>query len=191
MNITADGTYSFPITPGWSYLVSIAGDFGGGSLAFSTAQAIGGAETPVEGQGAVTAAKSFSFDASGNVLLVTVTGATSPALEVFCITKPLVQIGGGSGGVTPADATPTVLTPSGALELPIPDVTPTLGGQVKYHITPSAECVLTLAAGIVVPSDSTFVSRTIPAGNTCILQIEWLGSFWSLTSIVADYIAPN
>lgn len=84
----------------------------------------------------------------------------------------------------------TSLAPSADYELQVPGGTPTLGEKAKFYITPSIECVLTMAAGIIIPSDSTFTSRTIPANTTCIVQIEYNGSFWMLTTVVGDYTAP-
>jgi len=87
-------------------------------------------------------------------------------------------------------ATPTDLTPDGALDLPVPEGAPIRGSKAKYFITPTAECVLTMAAGIVIPSRSEAIPYTIPANALCIVQLEYSGTFWMLTTIVGDYTTP-
>jgi len=80
----------------------------------------------------------------------------------------------------------TVVTAVAAYELPIPSGTPVIGDKAKFYITASgANRSLTLAAGIRVPSDSGIIfPKTLTSGETYIVQIEYMGSFWMLTTVV-------
>ena len=82
------------------------------------------------------------------------------------------------------------LTPSGPLVLAPPVGTYPAGARVKYHITPSVEVELT-TSDIVIPSDSTFAGKTLAAGELYLVQLEYSGSFWMLTTIVGGYATPN
>ena len=112
-------------------------------------------------------------------------------------TTALVTMGGvltsidANGNAAPvmASAAQTLLTPSTDLALDPPTGTFAIGGRAKFHITPTVDCTLTLM-GIAIPSDSSFTSRSIPAGKLCIVQLEYSGAFWMLTSIVGNYAAP-
>jgi hypothetical protein len=63
------------------------------------------------------------------------------------------------------------------------------GMKWKGRFTASgADRTLSLDAAIVIPSDSTFAgSKVIPSGETLILQLEYSGSAWWLTTLVGGY----
>jgi hypothetical protein len=90
-------------------------------------------------------------------------------------------LGGGS-----SDTAPTVLTPGTALELPAP-VAAARGTKAKYHITPSAGITLTMVSGILIPSDSAFVSKALASGKLYIVQLESTGSAWMLETVIGGY----
>jgi hypothetical protein len=81
---------------------------------------------------------------------------------------------------------PIAVEATEAYELPIPSGTPQPGAKAKFYITASgADRDLTLATGIRVPSDSAITfPKTLTSGETYIVQLEYLGSFWMLTTIV-------
>jgi hypothetical protein len=80
----------------------------------------------------------------------------------------------------------TTVTAVAAYEVSVPSGTPTAGDRVKLYITASgADRDLTFAAGIRIPSDSAVTfPKTLTSGETYIVQLEYLGSFWMLTTIV-------
>lgn len=81
----------------------------------------------------------------------------------------------------------TALTPSDDLELPAPVGDFVAGDRAKFHITPSAQITLTMAAGIKIPSDSTFAGKVLTADKLYIVQLEYSGTAWLLTSLVGGY----
>jgi hypothetical protein len=92
----------------------------------------------------------------------------------------------GGGGST----TPTLLTPGTDLTLPVPLGTPTTGGKALFYITPSAGVALRFNEAIRIPSNSSFNNSTgkaLASGKTYIVQLEYLGSAWGLTTIVGGY----
>ena len=90
------------------------------------------------------------------------------------------------GGTIP----PTLLTPDGDLTLPSPSGSPTLGDKALFYVTPSAGIALRFDSGILIPSDCSFnnsTGKTLTAGKTYIVQLEYLGTAWGLTTIVGGY----
>jgi hypothetical protein len=81
---------------------------------------------------------------------------------------------------------PTIVTAEAAYEVPVPSGTPAAGDKAKFYITASGDNRdLTLATGIRVPSDSAITfPKTLTSGQTYIVQLEYLGSFWMLTTVV-------
>ena len=80
----------------------------------------------------------------------------------------------------------TAVTAVEPYEVPVPSGTPAAGDKAKFYVTASgAARDLTLATGIRVPSDSAVTfPKTLTSGETYIVQLEYLGSFWMLTTIV-------
>lgn len=80
----------------------------------------------------------------------------------------------------------TVVNAEAAYEVPVPSGTPAAGDKAKFYITASGDNRdLTLATGIRVPSDSAITfPKTLTSGQTYIVQLEYLGSFWMLTTVV-------
>ena len=107
-----------------------------------------------------------------------------------------LRIGDGAttGGVTPVDRV-TAVTATGDVVLAVPVGTFAPGDKAKYYITASgADRNFKVNANIVVPSDSLFdnsVGKTLESGKTYIVQLEYVGSFWILTTIVGGGALPN
>jgi hypothetical protein len=96
-----------------------------------------------------------------------------------------------AAAIAASATTPTSLTPSSSTyALQAPSGTFAAGARAKYHITPSAGCALTMDPAIVIPSDSTFVSKLLTAHALYIVQLEYSGSFWVLESLVGGYTQP-
>lgn len=96
--------------------------------------------------------------------------------------KPLFLSGGGGSPITAV-----YIADSSAFELSIPAGSYSAGDKKKFYITPSVQCVLTMASGIVIPSDSVFTSKTLEAGSLYIVQLEYSGAFWMLTTLIGGY----
>ena len=90
----------------------------------------------------------------------------------------------------PGSTTPTLLTPDADLTIPVPSGTPTAGDKSVFFVTPSADIALRFDEAILIPSDSSFNNSTgkaLASGKTYIVQLEYLGSSWGLTTIVGGY----
>ena len=116
----------------------------------------------------------------------------SAAMDAFLAETPSdaqkLTIRGSINASKAASVTP--VTAVAAYELPIPSGTPTLGDRAKFYILASgADRDLTLAAGIRIPSDSGIsFPKTLASGKTYIVQIEYMGSFWMLTTVIGGGI---
>lgn len=78
--ITADGSYTIPTLAGQVYTFSVAGSFGGGSLAIKWIDAAG--NSTAFSQSPVTAAASFAVRAPSDQVELVLTGSTSPLLTI-------------------------------------------------------------------------------------------------------------
>jgi hypothetical protein len=86
----------------------------------------------------------------------------------------------------------SIVTPTSAYQLPVPTGTFGVGDVARFHITPTGDQDLTLASGIVIPSDSAVVfPKTLEDGKLYIVQITYSGGFWMLTSLVGGYPTPS
>lgn len=85
----------------------------------------------------------------------------------------------------------TPITASSDHVLALPGGTPVAGDRVKTYITASgADRNLKLNGAILVPSSSSFdnsVGMTMTSGKLYIVQLEYSGSAWMLTTIVGGY----
>ena len=102
---------------------------------------------------------------------------TAKLMTPFTVAKSIAVNGG---------APPILLTPAANLELPAPAAT-IAGAKAKYYITPSAVITLTMNSAIKIPSDSTFISKTLTSGKLYIVQLEYSGSFWMLSTVIGGY----
>ena len=88
---------------------------------------------------------------------------------------------------------PTVITLTGSYVLAVPGGTPSAGDQVKYYATASgADHNFKVNSAIKIPSDTGYdnsVGKTMTSGKTYIVQIEYMGSFWALTTLVGGFSA--
>lgn len=88
----------------------------------------------------------------------------------------------------------TQVSAATSYELPIPSGTPVLGDKAKFYIyangaAGTSPCDLTLEAGIRIPSDSGITFPKVIAYNeTYIAQLEYLGSFWMLTTLIGGAV---
>lgn len=89
------------------------------------------------------------------------------------------------------DATPTSITATGDVVLAVPTITANAGTRRKYYITASGgDRNFKVAEDIAVPSDTEFdnsIGKDLTSGKTYIVQIEYSGSQWLLTTIVGGY----
>lgn len=91
----------------------------------------------------------------------------------------------GGGGTTP----PTLLTISNSYILPEPQGTFAAGDKQVYYVTPSStNRNFSVTNTIHIPSDSgiTF-PKLLTTNKLTIVQIQYSGSFWMLTSLVGEY----
>ena len=79
--ITADGDYDVSVYPGRRYLFTARDDFGGGTLTLKTKNPIDGLFYAATG-GAFTDDAEFDFTADGNLVRLTLAGATDPNIPV-------------------------------------------------------------------------------------------------------------
>ena len=74
-------------------------------------------------------------------------------------------------------------------EVPLPEAGTTDGQAVKYHVVSASGGNLTLAAGIVTPSDSMITfPKVMTAGALYIVRLEWGNGHWNLTTIVGGFV---
>lgn len=100
------------------------------------------------------------------------------------------------GGVLVKDGDPrvvgvTVQEVTSDLVLEAPTGEPEAGERVKYYIEAvGGDRNLKFANSVVLPSDSTFdneAGKTLLSGKRYIVQLEYLGNDWGLTTIVGGY----